>query len=130
MQPLTVGVEEGHDVDGHDLCEESLGVFEIIVPDLGFTSLFVSYWPPSMTMEAVLATILVAGERAQIQLNIEVSRNKLISTLIYGIYKIASIAASEQTCSRPPTPRAAWVHQIYAAGGASSSTTMVMVFGR
>jgi len=26
-----------------------------------------------------------------------------------------------------PTPRAAWVHQIHAAGGASGSTTMVMV---
>ena len=32
------------------------------------------------------------------------------------------------TCARPPTPQAAWVHQIHAAGGASSSTTMVMVF--
>jgi hypothetical protein len=33
-------------------------------------------------MEAVLATI-VAGGRAQIRLNIEVNRNKLISILIY-----------------------------------------------
>ena len=36
--------------------------------------------------------------------------------------------ASEQTFARPPTPQAAWVHQIHAAGGASGSTTMVMVF--
>ena len=34
MQTLTVGVEVGHDVDGQDPCVESLGVFEIIVPDL------------------------------------------------------------------------------------------------
>ena len=27
-------------------------------------------------------------------------------------------------------PQVAWVRQIHAAGGASSSTTMVMVFGR
>ncbi len=31
---------------------------------------------------------------------------------------------------RPPTPRVVWVHQIHAAGGASGSTTMVMVFVR
>ena len=40
----------------------------------GFISLFVSYWPPPTTMEAVSATI-VAGGRARIRLNIEVSRN-------------------------------------------------------
>jgi hypothetical protein len=34
MQPPTVGVEEGHDVDGRDLGVESIGVFEIVVPDL------------------------------------------------------------------------------------------------
>ena len=58
----------------------------------------------------------------------EASINKLISTLIYGIYLIASTEASGRTCARPPTPQAAWVHQIHAAGGASGSTTMVMVF--
>ncbi len=36
--------------------------------------------------------------------------------------------ALEQTCARPPTPQAAWVHQIHAAGGASGSITMVMLF--
>ena len=34
MQPLAVGVEEGHDVDGRDLGVESIGVFEIVVADL------------------------------------------------------------------------------------------------
>ena len=34
MQAAAVGVEEGHDLNGRDLCVESLGVFEIIVPDL------------------------------------------------------------------------------------------------
>ena len=38
------------------------------------------------------------------------------------------MAALEQTCARPPTPQAAWVHQIHAAGGASGSNTMVMLF--
>ncbi len=28
------------------------------------------------------------------------------------------MAASEHTCTRLPTPQAAWVHQIHAAGGA------------
>jgi hypothetical protein len=79
-------------------------------------------------MDAVLATI-VAGGRARIRLNTEVSRNKLISTLLYGIYLIASTAASERTCARPPTHQAAWVHKIYAAGGTSGSTAMVMVLG-
>ena len=82
-----------------------------------------------MAMDAVSATI-VAGRQARIQLNIEVSRNKLICTLIYGIYVISLTAASEQTCARPPTSQVIRVHQIHAAGGASSSTTMVMVFGR
>jgi hypothetical protein len=81
-----------------------------------------------MTMDAVLTTI-VAGGRAWTRLNI-FSRNKLISTLIYGIYLITSTVAQERTCSRPPTPQATWVHQIHAAGGASGSTTMVMVFVR
>jgi hypothetical protein len=40
------------------------------------------------------------------------------------------MAAMEKVCARPPTPWAAWVHQIHAAGGASGSTTMVMVFDR
>ncbi len=56
--------------------------------------------------------------------------NKLISTYIYWIYWIALAAASEQTCARPPTPQAAWVHQIHVAGGVSGSTTMAMVIGR
>jgi hypothetical protein len=34
----------------------------------------------------------------------------------------------EKTCDRPPVPPAAWIHQIHATGGASGSTTMVMVF--
>ncbi len=34
MQPSAVGVKEGHDVDGCDLCVESLSIFEIVVPDL------------------------------------------------------------------------------------------------
>jgi hypothetical protein len=38
------------------------------------------------------------------------------------------MAALGRTCTRPPTPQAAWIHQIHAAGGASGSTTMVMVF--
>jgi len=52
---------------------------------IGVISIFVSYWPPPTTRDAVSTTI-VAGGRAQIRLNIDVSRNKLISTLIYGIY--------------------------------------------
>ncbi len=34
MYPFAVGVKEGHDVDGHDLCVEKVCVFEIVVPDL------------------------------------------------------------------------------------------------
>jgi len=34
MQPPAVGVEEGQDVHGRDFCVESLGILEIIVPDL------------------------------------------------------------------------------------------------
>ncbi len=36
--------------------------------------------------------------------------------------------ALEQTCARLPAPRAAWIHQIHAAGGVDGSTTMVVVF--
>jgi len=38
------------------------------------------------------------------------------------------MAASGHTCARPTTPQVAWVHQIHTAGGASGSTTMMMVF--
>jgi hypothetical protein len=41
---------------------------------------------------------------------------------------IALTVASGRTCARLPTPQAAWVHQIHAAGGVSGSITMVMVF--
>ena len=30
MQAAAVGVEEGHDLDGRDLCVEGLGVFDLI----------------------------------------------------------------------------------------------------
>ena len=61
---------------------------------IGVISLLVSYKLPPVTMDAVSA-IIVAGGQARLRLIIEVSRNKLISTLIE--------AASEQTCARPPT---------------------------
>ncbi len=41
---------------------------------IGDISLFASYWPPPMTMEAVLATI-VTGGRARIRFNIKVDIN-------------------------------------------------------
>jgi hypothetical protein len=58
----------------------------------------------------------------------EASIDKLISTLIYKIYQIASTAALERTCARPPTSQAALVDQIHATGGVSGSNTMVMLF--
>ena len=82
--------------------------------------LFVSYWPPPMTRNAVSATI-VAGRRARFQENIEVNRNKLMSILIYGIKQNPSMAATEKVCARSPTPQAAWVHQIHATGGLAAS---------
>jgi hypothetical protein len=47
MKASAVGVKEGHDVDGRDLCVEGVGVFEVVVPNfivnavekLGHTSL-------------------------------------------------------------------------------------------
>jgi hypothetical protein len=38
-----------------------------------------------------------------------------------------STVALAKICGRPPAPPAAWIHQIHAAGGASGSTTMVML---
>ncbi len=34
MEPSAVGVKEGHDVNGSDLCVEGVGVFEVVVPNL------------------------------------------------------------------------------------------------
>ena len=34
MKPTTVGVEEGYDVDGPDLCVQGVSVFEVLVPNL------------------------------------------------------------------------------------------------
>ncbi len=34
VKPSAVGVEEGHDIDGHDLSVEGVGVFEVVVPNL------------------------------------------------------------------------------------------------
>jgi hypothetical protein len=33
MKLSAVGVEEGHDVDGRDLCVKGVGVFEVVVPN-------------------------------------------------------------------------------------------------
>jgi hypothetical protein len=33
MKPSTVGVKEGHDVDGRDLCVEGVSIFEVVVPN-------------------------------------------------------------------------------------------------
>ncbi len=37
---------------------------------------------------------------------------------------IHSLSASEKTCARTPTPRAAMINQIHATGGVGGSTTM------
>jgi hypothetical protein len=34
MKPSTVGIKEGHDVDGRDLCVEGVSIFEVVVPNL------------------------------------------------------------------------------------------------
>jgi hypothetical protein len=34
IKPSTVGVKEGHDFDGRDLCVEGVGIFQAIVPNL------------------------------------------------------------------------------------------------
>jgi hypothetical protein len=34
MKPSAVGIKEGHDVDGRDLCVEGVGIFEVIVLNL------------------------------------------------------------------------------------------------
>jgi len=39
-----------------------------------------------------------------------------------------STGALEKICGRPPAPLAAWIHQIHTTGGASGSTTMVVLF--
>ncbi len=40
------------------------------------------------------------------------------------------MAATEKVCASPPTPQAAWVHQIHATGGVGGFTIMVVVFVR
>jgi hypothetical protein len=58
----------------------------------------------------------------------KVDTNILLSTLIYFIELNLSTAALENICARPPATRTLWNHQIHAAGGASGSITMVVVF--
>jgi hypothetical protein len=57
-----------------------------------------------------------------------VDENILISTLMQQIKQNPLTAALERTCARPPAPWVAWYNQIHAAGGASGSITMVVVF--
>jgi hypothetical protein len=33
MKPSAVSVKEGHDVNGHEVCVEGVGVFEVVVPN-------------------------------------------------------------------------------------------------
>ncbi len=80
-----------------------------------------------MAIDAVSATI-VARRTSQIKKHTEVDRNKLIPTVIYWFLQNPSTAASERTWARPPATWMVWIHWIYAAGGASGSITMVVVF--
>jgi hypothetical protein len=85
----------------------------------GFISLFISYWLPPMTMDAVLATI-IAGGQARIRLNTEVSRNKLISTLIYGIfYLLRRRHWNEHAQGRPPLRRHGFIKSMPLEGRAA-----------
>ncbi len=54
--------------------------------------------------------------------------NILLSTLIYWIELNPLTAALKNECARPPATPTVWIHQIHAAGGASGSITMVVVF--
>jgi hypothetical protein len=77
-------------------------------------------------MDAVLATI-IAGGRAQIRLNIKsIQTYKFLHNFIEfnKLFK----GGLNNICARPPARQAAWIHQIHAAGGASGSITMVVVF--
>ncbi len=67
-------------------------------------------------------------QTSQIREHAEVDRNKLMTTLIYWFYQTPSTAVLEQTWARPPATWMSWNHQIHAAGGASGSITMVVVF--
>ncbi len=58
----------------------------------------------------------------------KVNTNILLSTFIYWIELNPSTAALENICARPPATRMLWIHWIHAAGGASGSITMVVVF--
>ncbi len=89
-------------------------------------SLIVYYGLPPTTMDAVLATI-VAGRQAQIRLNI---RSIQIYYFLHKFIKIElnpSTVTLENICARQHATRTAWIHQTHAAGGASSSITMVVV---
>jgi hypothetical protein len=72
-------------------------------------------------MVAFLATI-VAGGQALIQSTLSLIN---IHQFLYNL-----LNSTKPNCPRPPTHQAAWIHQIHAAGGASGSITMVMVFVR
>ncbi len=67
-------------------------------------------------------------QTSQIREHTEVVITKLITTVIYWFLQNPLIGASEQTWARPPTTRTVWIHRIHAAGGASGSITMVVVF--
>ncbi len=47
---------------------------------------------------------------------------------MYWFYQNPLTAALKQTWARPPATRTVWIHWIHAAGGASGSITMVVVF--
>jgi hypothetical protein len=58
----------------------------------------------------------------------KVNKNILISTLIYWFYQNPLTAALKQTWARLPTTQTVWIHWIHAAGGASGSITVEVVF--
>jgi hypothetical protein len=74
------------------------------------------FWPP----------LLPAGEP---DFNKHSGRRKYIHFYTYLLNLTKPFYGDPgQYSARPPTPKVVWNHQIHAAGGVSSSTTMVLVF--
>jgi hypothetical protein len=67
MKPSTVGIKEHRDVDGHDLCVEGVGIFQVIVPN--FIDNIAEKFGPALLGRLVTGIVIKLGFVGSLRMN-------------------------------------------------------------
>jgi hypothetical protein len=80
MKPPTVGIEEGHDVEGCDLCVKGYGVFQVIVPN--FVDNVTEKFDNAPLSRLVTGIVIKSGFMGSIRMNANDQRGVIGNQLV------------------------------------------------